>query len=230
MKDLLSLPQPHSAPSLTEQTYEIIQNAILSLELRPGDPISVQRLSEQLGVSRTPVKDALLRLEQDGLVSSIPQKGTYVSSITIEDVEEILELRILLESYAAGRAAELLSPDELAEAEAILERMKDSYAAEEYFESATIGNQFHELLLSKVKNCRLISFLRQLDIQYTRIRHYLAIQSKQHSKSIDQHYYVLAALKAGDAQQATAAMADHLSSVREDIVSSLLFQDKQKNT
>jgi DNA-binding GntR family transcriptional regulator len=93
MDDSLFLPRPQSLPSLTEQTYEIIQTAVLSLELKPGERLSVQRLSEQLGVSRTPVKDALLRLEQDSLVSIVPQRGTFVSDITAEDVEEILELR-----------------------------------------------------------------------------------------------------------------------------------------
>lgn len=226
MQELVSLPRPQSAPSLTEQTYEIILQAILSLELRPGDRLSVQRLGEQLGVSRTPVKDAFLRLEQEGLVSIIPQKGTFVSDITVKDAAEILESRVVVEGYAAGHAAQHLSSEELVQAEAILVRMKQAFTEGHLAESAEIGNEFHRLLLNKLNNSRLTGFIQQLDIQYTRIRHYLAELTSRHSESIDEHFDILVALKTGDADQASAAMRRHLSLVRDDILSILISQPR----
>lgn len=227
MEPSISLPRPRSAPSLTEQTYDILLEAILSLDLRPGERLSVQRVSEQLGVSRTPVKDAFLRLEQEGLVSIVPKKGTFVSDITVEDVDEILESRILVESYAAGQAVMHLSPEGIAQAEAILHRMSQAHARGQLVESAEIGNEFHKLLLSKMRNGRLTGFLQQLDVQYTRIRHYLAELTDRHSRSIDEHYRILEAAKAGDVERATAEMKQHLSWVRDDILTLLVAQSAE---
>ena len=224
MEPSISLPRPRSGPSLTEQTYDILLEAILSLDLRPGERLSVQRLSEQLGVSRTPVKEAFLRLEQDGLVSIVPKRGTFVSDITVEDVDEILEARILVESYAAGRAAVYLSQEGIAQAEAILHRMDQAYTSGQLLESEQIGDEFHGLLLSSMRNRRLAGFLQQLEIGYTRIRHYVTELTSRHSRSIEEHYRILAAVKVGDAGQATAEMSQHLSLGRDRALSLLVAQ------
>ena len=224
MQPSISLPRPCSGPSLTEQTYDILLEAILSLDLRPGERLSVQRLSEQLGVSRTPVKDAFLRLEQDGLVSIVPKKGTFVSDITVEDVDEILEARILVEGYAAGRAAVYLGQEGIAQAEAILHRMDRAYTSGQLLESEQIGDEFHRLLLSTMGNRHLAGFLQQLEIGYTRIRHYLSGLTPQHSRSIEEHYRILAAVKAGDAGRATAEMNEHFSLGRDRALSLLATQ------
>jgi DNA-binding GntR family transcriptional regulator len=224
MEPSISLPRPRSGPSLTEQTYDILLEAILSLALRPGERLSVQRLSEQLGVSRTPVKEAFLRLEQDGLVSIVPKRGTFVSDITVEDVDEILEARILVESYAAGRAAVYLGQEGIAQAEAILQRMDQAYTSGRLLESEQIGDEFHRLLLSAMRNRHLAGFLEQLEIGYTRIRHYLSVPDSQHSRSIEEHYKILAAVKAGDAAQAAAEMNEHISLGRDRALSLLVTQ------
>lgn len=230
MQNSWSLPKPQSHPSLTRQTYNIIQRAILELEFKPGERLSIERLSKQLDVSRTPVKEALLQLEQDGLVHIVPQSGTFVSDITAKDVDEILELRILLEGHAAGQAAQLLSEAEIANAEAILGRMKESLNENRHVETETIGHEFHQLVLSKLTNERLRDFLQVLDIQYARIRHYMAHLIHRQSISLDEHYQILSALKARDSDQATAAMVKHLSSVRDDMLSALNSRSKDNNT
>jgi DNA-binding GntR family transcriptional regulator len=217
----MKLPRLDNSPSLTERTYETILAAVQSLTLTPGECVSIQELTNQLGVSRTPLRAALRRLEQDGLVSIVPYKGVCVAPISAKDVEEILELRILLESYAARKATKLLSADELAQAEEIIEQMEKTHTEGELLESATIGHQFHQLLLSKVDNHRLVGFLRQLDTQYRRIRHYSADLRDRGATSIVQHKEMLRALKAGDAERAGKLMAEHLSSVRDDVLWSL---------
>lgn len=224
----MKLPRLDNTPSLTERTYETILAAVQSLTLTPGECVSIQELTNQLGVSRTPLRAALRRLEQDGLVAIVPYKGVCVAPISAKDVEEILELRILLESYAAGKATKLLSPDELAQAEKILEQMEKTHAEGRLLESATIGHQFHQLLLSKVDNHRLVGILRQLDIQYRRIRHYSADLRDRGATSIVQHEEMLRALKAGDAEQASQLMVEHLSSVRDDVLSSLFPEAREQ--
>ena len=217
----MNLPRLETGASLTERTYEAILEAVQSFALEPGKCVSVQDLASQLGVSRTPLSAALRRLEQNGLVSVIPYKGVRIAPISARDVREILALRILLEGYAAREAAGLLSPDELAQGEEILHQMKRAHADQRLLESANIGHQFHQLLLSRVDNLRLVDILQQLDAQYGRIRRYSVALCDRGARSIAQHEDILKALRAGDAEGAAQAMADHLASVRDDILSAL---------
>jgi DNA-binding GntR family transcriptional regulator len=230
MTDSTTLPKIQSTPTLTQLAYQAIQQAILTLEFKPGELISAQNLSHQLGVSRTPIQNALLLLEQDGLVSILSNKGACVSRITAEDVEEILESRILLESYAARKAVNHLSSDELKQFEAILRKSEDLYSEGNAFEAATVSHQIHQLLLSKLDNCRLVGFVQQLDIQYTRIRLYSAHLMGRTQKSNKEHWLILEALKAGNAERASAIMSDHLSSVKEDILLSLLEKNQEQES
>jgi len=218
----MTLPKLQDTPSLSERAYQTIREAILSLQFKPGVYISIQELSDQLGVSRTPVRDALLRLEKDGLVSIVPYKGAYVSKISSQDIKEVMELRILLESYAAKKAAKLLSPDELAQAEEILERSEMAYNDGQYIEAANIGHHIHELILSKVHNDRFTKILERLDTHYERIRQRSTeLQGDRLKKSMDQHRRLIEALKKADVDEAGTVMANHLSSVRDDVLSSL---------
>ncbi len=217
----VNLPRLDGGATLGERAYETILEAVQSLTLVPGECYSIRELTGRLGVSRTPLRAALRRLEQDGLVFVVPYKGTCVAPIRARDVQEILQLRILLESYAAKTAATLLSTDELLEAKRILKEMEEAHAEDHLFESAEIGHQFHRLLLSKVDNHRLIGILHRLDKQYTRIRRYSADLHGRTAQSIEQHHQMLRALKAGDAEDVAQLMADHLASVREEVLSSL---------
>ena len=218
----MTLPKLQDSPSLSERAYQTIREAILSLQFKPGEYISIQELSNQLGVSRTPVRDALLRLEKDGLVSIVPYKGAYVSKVSAKDIEEVMELRILLEGYAARKAANFLSSGELAQAEKILVRAEKAYNEGKYIEAANIGHHIHELMLSKVRNDRFTKILERLDTHYERIRqHSTGLKGDRLKKSMEQHRRLFEALKVADADKAETVMTDHLSSVRDDVLSSL---------
>jgi DNA-binding GntR family transcriptional regulator len=209
-----------SVPSLSEQTYEVILDAIVSLEFKPGDQLSVHRLSEQLGVSRTPVKDALQRLEQEGLVSVVPRRGTFVSHIEVRDIDEILEARALIEAFAATRAAVGLSEEDLEKAEAVLGRQGEALDAGKIPESAEIGHGLHLLVLNHLQNDRMDAFLKNMDLQYTRIRRIFAHEFGRQHQSHSEHCGILETLRARDSDAAYHAMFDHHLSVRDDLVAS----------
>ncbi len=95
--------------SLKDKAYHAIKAAILSLKLKPGDPLVESDLAQQLGISKTPVRDALLELEREGFVTKVPFKGTYVTEITLKDVREVFQVRAVLEGLAARLAAPLFS-------------------------------------------------------------------------------------------------------------------------
>jgi len=216
--DSLSLPRLDISPPLSRQTYEIILNAILSFEFRPGDRLSVQWLSEQLGVSRTPVKEALQRLEQEGLVTVVARTGTFVSPIEVKDIDEILEARALVEAFAAARAARELSRAELGEAENALENMARALEEDRIARCAELGHGLHLIILTKLANDRLEGFLKQMDLQYTRVRRIFSHKASRQQQSLDEHYGILKRLKDHDSAAAFSAMYDHHLSVRDDLV------------
>lgn len=221
MSETLSLPRLQTLPSLGDQTYRVILDAIVSLEFRPGERMSVHRLSEQLGVSRTPVKDAFQRLEQEGLVSVVPRTGTFVSSITTQDIDEILEARGVVEGFAALRAAGGLTPDDLEEAETLLGRMGNAIEEGNTADAAEIGHGFHEIVISQLHNERMEHFLKQIDLQYTRIRRILSHRPARQRQSLEEHRQILETLKAQNGEAAYTAMYDHHWSVRDELVTAL---------
>ena len=212
------LPKIRTAPSLSEQTYKIIQDAIVTLTFRPGDRLSVQMLSDQLGVSRTPVKEAFQRLEQEGLVSVVPRRGTFVSPIEVKDIDEILEARALIEGFAASISATELSRADLEEAATVLERQGKALEAGMIPESAEIGHGFHVILMSQLDNERMVGFLKQIDLQYTRIRRIFSHAFERQRQSLREHYGILETLKGRNADAAYHAMFDHHWSVRDELV------------
>jgi DNA-binding GntR family transcriptional regulator len=207
--------------SLSNRAYDAVKDAILSLQLRPGEFFSIGSLADQLDVSRTPVREALLLLEREGLVHLVPHKGAYIAQITRQDVEEIFELRILLESYAAGLACDRLVDSELERLEQLLKESKRAIDQHEYLTSSDLGRQIHDVLVQKAENSRLNLYLNDLDAHYTRIRRLSALMQGRLYKSHEQHVLILSALKARDPEGARQAMADHLSSVRDDILANI---------
>lgn len=213
-------PKIRTSPSLGEQTYGIIQEAILSLRFKPGDRLSVHRLSAQLGVSRTPVREAFARLEGEGLVSVLPRKGTFVSAIEVRDIDEILEARAVIEAFAATRAAAELSQGELDRATAVLERQGEALEAGDIADSAEIGHGLHVIVLDHLTNERMQAFLKNMDLHYTRIRRIFADMFSRQHQSLREHYGILETLRARDEEAAYNTMFDHHLSVRDDLVAS----------
>jgi DNA-binding GntR family transcriptional regulator len=211
----------HDIPSLSERAYEVIKEAILTLKIRPGEVLTIGRLADQLGVSRSPARDALLRLEKEGLVAMIPYKGACVSEISTKDVKELYELRILLESYAAKAAASRLTTDEIERIRGIFREAEGAFKQGQLVLASDLGRGFHDLLVGKVGNDRLVAYLNHLDMHYTRIRRFSALIPGRLEKSHKQHQEILAALKSGDGERAERAMADHLASARDDILANM---------
>lgn len=209
------------APSLSERVYEAIKEAIQSLKLRPGGMLAIGNLADQLGVSRTPVREALLILEREGLVTIVPQKGAYVAAISARDVEEIMELRIVLEGYAARVAAARVTPEDLARIAEMLRESNRVFAQGQGGTAAEVGHELHELLVRKVGNERLVASLNDLDAHYSRLRHIAADIPSRFERSNRQHHEIFAALRDGDAERASLAMTTHLASVRDDLLASL---------
>lgn len=205
-------------PSLSAQIYETIKTSILSLELPPGTLLSIGELADQFEVSRTPVRDALLLLEKDELVTLMPHRGAKVTEITAKDVREMYEMHIALECYAVRMVAPTLTEQELNNLAQILESSRQALEEGQYLEASNLGRQFHDIFVQKLANRRLTAYLQDLDVLYTRLRNYSALLPGRLQRSYEQHLAILNALKEGDTERAVQAMSDHFLSVCDDIL------------
>lgn len=198
-------------PSYKEEAYQRIKTLILSDELRDGDPLDIDWLTSELGISRTPVREALLMLEQEGLIETIPYKGTFITDLTKKDVEEIYRVREGLESLAVELATPLI-PD------ADLQNMQEMFTAvgdeiekgsfNGYFES-DIG--FHDLLIRHSGNQVLQQVLDTLSGRIYRVRAFSWRRSGSHMKlSFAEHRAILDAIVERDVERAKELMARHV--------------------
>jgi DNA-binding GntR family transcriptional regulator len=214
MKELTSGLLPiQGGLTLTERVYTTIKEAILDLELMPGSPLVEDELARQLKTSKTPVRDALLALERDGLVTKIPYKGTYVSEISLKDATEIFELRAVLEGLAARLASRAFSPKELDQAEKLLEAADKARQHNDFDAASKYGADFHKTIHRCADNQRLIPILEKLDEQLRRLRRLSDQVQGRLEKSAYEHKLILAALRSGDPLQSEQAMRNHLESV-----------------
>jgi len=217
MEPAFQLPRVAEPVSLKDKAYRAIKSAILSLKLRPGDPLVESDLAQQLGISKTPVRDALLELEQEGFVTKVLFKGTYVTEVTLKDVREIFQLRAVLEGLAARLATPLFSSQEL---DLIAENLAVAEAAlaEGNLDLCSArGKGLHDAIINKAVNQRLALIIRNLDDHVQRFRLLSDQISGRLNKSVKEHRRVLEALRQRDPVAAEQAMRDHLFSVLQDL-------------
>jgi DNA-binding GntR family transcriptional regulator len=211
------LPPTPAPPSLEKFAYDAIKKAILTFALKPGDALVEAELSKQLSVSKTPIRDALSRLEKEGLVSKVAYTGTTVSEIDSQLVADLFELRAVLEGLAARKAALNFTPQDAAAAQTNLAEHKAALASGDLTRASELNRQFHALILRNAPSPRLHTFLGNLDDHLQRFRVLSNYQRGPHSKSVAEHQQILTAIQANDADGAEKAMRAHLMSVVADL-------------
>lgn len=210
------MPQDISRPtrgaSLTQQVMDHVRNAIRNRTLRQGEMYSVYQLADQLGVSRAPVREALTRLEEAGLIVFSRNRGFEVTPIDALDVAEIFSLRIALEVPAARRAAGLASAETIAEARDVLAAMRecaDEGDEERFFD---LDQRFHQTILASGGGRRLNSIVDHLRLTLRLAQGYTTHGERSMTEITDEHAPILSALESGDAESAADAMRSHLHS------------------
>lgn len=211
--------RPHS---VREAAYSHLRGAILTGSLLPGVRISEPGLAQELGVSRTPVREALQRLAQEGLVELLPGKGARVRVLSAEEVREVYDVRALLEGEAAALAAQNASEDELKRLEWLLQVL-DALPKEAYAQQMQVDFDFHTALVEAAHNKTLARIYADLRSSLTLVRSFQQTLS-QHPKTRQQHQAILAALKARNPAQATEAARAHVRYFRDLVLQSLQAQ------
>lgn len=207
----------NDAPSLDKLAYEKIKDAILSFAFLPNQSLVESELAAQLAISKTPVRDALMHLEQEGLVTRVPYKGTYVSDITSRDMADIYQIRIALEGLAVQLATDLMTDDDLTLMEALIFEHTEMLNRKDIAAAWHINNRFHNVIINRCPNTHLKHMLGELDDQMKRYQILSISQGLRKEKSIPEHKMVLEALQAGASQKAKQAMCSHLQSAMNDL-------------
>lgn len=208
----------HERPNLTEKVYEQLTDLLIRAELRPGDVITERRMAERLNASRTPIREALGRLEAEGLVYKQPSRGVTVSPFSTEVFVDILNVRQLLEAEAARLAAGRIPKSRLDEIRAELRRVSriDRPSLSEVWQ---IDDLLHGAIADAAGNPLMASMIRDLRRRTHVFNAYRNMDSNRFAAEEDSA--LLDALESGDSERARAAMASHIEAVKIAIIERL---------
>lgn len=217
MPDSFTLEKVDSLLSLKDRAYRAIKEAIVTLSLEPGTALVENDLAAQLGISKTPVRDALQELEREGFVTRVAFKGTYVTDLTTQDVKEIFQLRAVLEGLAAYLATPAFTEEELAQLARNLDDAEAALAAGDLVLCSQKSRLLHQAIIARANNERLRQIIRNLDDHVQRLRTMSDRITGRLGVSLQEHRRVLEALGGRDPAAAEAAIRDHLLSVLQDL-------------
>ncbi len=207
----------NSPVSLEKIAYDAIKEAILTFRFKPGENLVENDLARQLSISKTPVRDALSRLEKEGFIVKIPYKGYYITDISRQSVIDIFEIRAALEGLAVRLATPLLDKSDIQQAQELIAHHQTAAEADNITDASRLNRDFHDLLISRAGNERLSQILSNLEDHLQRYRTLSNFQEGRLTKSVDEHAEILDAIIHQQAEQAEQAIRAHILSVSEDL-------------
>jgi DNA-binding GntR family transcriptional regulator len=189
----------------------LIRAAIVDGRLAPNQPLREVDLAQQLGTSRTPIREALLRLESEGLVEAVPNRGAVVRSYTPDDILEYYTLRGVLEGHGARCAATRIDADGLAELARLNERYAELRSADERLpELVELNFEFHRTILDAAGSPKLVELVGQVIKLPLIYRSYMEYSQENRGTALEHHVAILEALAARDAERAGEQMERHV--------------------
>lgn len=198
--------------SLNETAYETILNDILRLKLTPGERVQDKKLIEQLKISRTPVREAILRLKNDGLMDTVPQSGTYVTKISLKSALNARFVRQSVERSVVEQASQKMNDFDILDAQTIIEKQKIAAKQRNSLDFFHLDDDFHKSFYAATGKTEVWNWLKVLTLQLDRYR-FLRIQKTEMpwEELIEQHQGIVDAVKAHDQQASGQRAYDHLN-------------------
>ncbi|UQA94346.1 GntR family transcriptional regulator [Streptomyces halobius] len=207
-------PAPAKQPPAAERVYAHVKDAVLDRRYEGGMLLTEGELAETVGVSRTPVREALLRLEVEGLIKLYPKKGALVLPVSAQEIADVVETRLLVEKHAAAKAVPASEAllDELTE---LLDTMREQAASGDLAAVSVADRAFHAAIVRSTGNQILDRLYEQLRDRQLRMGvAVMHAHPDRIAKNITEHGEILEALRAGDADAATESVHRHVSWVR----------------
>ncbi|UCB49539.1 MAG: GntR family transcriptional regulator [Deltaproteobacteria bacterium] len=208
--DLGSLSAIPERKPLGHYVFENLKQAIVRGNFSPGNRLVESHIAEAMGISRTPVREAIHKLEREGLIKKLPQGGFYVLNLTREDIEETFGIRGVLESYAARLAAIKHKKEELAPLEEKIEEFQYFLNHGEMEALLKINTEFHGLLYAMSRSPKLIKMINDLQDQIYRFRRIILKIETMAQTSNEDHRHMLRAMRKRDADRVETLVRQHI--------------------
>ena len=200
---------------LRDVVFNTLREAILKGDLKPGERLMELQLASKLGVSRTPIREAIRMLEQEGLAVTTPRKGAEVAKMTLKDMEDVLEIRDALDELAVRIACQKISDEQLKQLEDMKELFEKSTQTGNVKKIAEADVTFHDVIYEATGNPKLVTLLNNLREQVYRYRVEYIKDPKNYPTLIAEHEAILESLKNRDVKNAVEAMHVHVANQAE---------------
>ena len=207
--------------SLRGRVYTYLREAILDGKYNEGDSLTEMKIAEELNVSRTPVREAIRQLELEGLVESIPNKGSIVKGISKKDMKDIYGIRIVLEELAGTWAVDNITDEEINELQEVYELMEFYTPRGDIEQLAKLNTKFHEIIYSATKSNILNQTLKDFQFYIKWVRREVISKPGRKEEALEEHYRILLGFKQRSKEMVKESLNVHLRNS-----AGRLFQEK----
>jgi DNA-binding GntR family transcriptional regulator len=232
MEPVLELKQRRS---LGQDVFEYLKQSIIDQTIEPGFRLVESRLAKKLGISRTPLREALHKLEREEWIKKAPSGGFQVVTLCKQDIEETFGIRIVLEVYAARLATQNYQDRDLLPLEKKLEEYRQCFKEKNSEKPETdslhkLNTEFHDLLYALSSSPRLIRMINQLNAQIARFRQMILAQEEFARKSYEDHIRMLDAIKKRDENEVESLVRNHLIKGRDAVLKQFPEEEREKKS
>ncbi len=227
MSDNLQLGMDEFLP-LRDVVFNTLRQAILTGELKPGERLMEIHLANRLGVSRTPIREAIRKLELEGLVTMIPRRGAEVAQITEKSMKDVLEVRRTLDALSAELACERISPEEEDALKKACQDFEDAVKTKDAKVIAKADVALHDIIAAATGNQRLIQLINNLAEQMYRYRFEYIKDSSQHERIIQEHRIIYESIVKKDKEAASEMAKTHIDNQEKAVIARIRME--QSNT
>ena len=227
MQDNLQVTMDEFLP-LRDVVFNTLRQAILTGELKPGERLMEIHLANKLGVSRTPIREAIRKLELEGLVTMIPRRGAEVAQITEKSMNDVLEVRRAMDALCVELACDRITPEELQDLKKACDTFEAAVKTDDIKQIAQADVALHDIIVQATGNQRLIQLVNNLSEQMYRYRMEYLKDERTHKTLIEEHDAIRRALKKHDKVKAGAAIRVHIDNQKRSILESLTEKEEDE--
>lgn len=226
MQDNLQIYMNEFLP-LRDVVFNTLRQAILTGELKPGERLMEIHLANKLGVSRTPIREAIRKLELEGLVTMIPRRGAEVAQITEKSMNDVLEVRRAMDALCVELACDRITPEELEQLKEACDAFEAAVKTRDVKKIAQADVALHDIILRATGNQRLIQLVNNLSEQMYRYRFEYIKDSSQHERLVEEHRVIYQSIVQKDKETASQAAKTHIDNQEKSIIRQIRL-DHQK--
>lgn len=213
---------------LREVVFNTLRQAILTGELKPGERLMEIHLANRLGVSRTPIREAIRKLELEGLVTMIPRRGAEVAQITEKSMNDVLEVRRALDALCVELACERITQEKLEQLKTACDSFEKAVKTKDVKKIAQADVALHDIIVEATGNQRLIQMVNNLSEQMYRYRFEYIKDSEQHENLVEEHRIIYESLVKKDKETASSAAKLHIDNQKKAIIRQIRIDGQKR--